>query len=119
MSIYEFLTQESPENHWIGRAIYYQPKYPMNSYRAKDLIPAQIDVVPDRHSRTGELPDIFWTWLCKKGLPALQKYCTKNWTSPSSMEVIEIISDCGKFVLKATPNGSYGYMYLGAYARVA
>ncbi len=54
-------------------------------------------------------------WLAKKGLPALRKWIKDNYIPMSSDK--EFRFHDGEFELAATPNGSYGYMYINAWRK--
>lgn len=124
-TVYDFLVHDKEDGapFWYGRGIYSPPKWPQGAHRMKKpkASPAFIDFVPDRNGCTSPIEDkSFWTWVDKKAIPALKKWATDNWIETSSEKIFEIISDCGRFVFRATPNRSYGYMYMGATnARVA
>lgn len=92
---------------WKARAIYTAPGYFRGESRDAD-----IDIVHDRQSWEGDQDEAFLTWLNKEALPALKKWATTNRIPESSREVFEL--RVGNKHLRATPNGSYGYMYIEA-----
>lgn len=53
-------------------------------------------------------------WLNTYGIEAMNDYVKENWIRPDGEDLIEITAYEG-YVLKATPNKSYGYMYITAY----
>ncbi len=56
------------------------------------------------------------TWLDKTGLPALRKECSKLYVCPDHDTVINLELD--GYAMVASPNASYGYLYISAW-RVA
>jgi hypothetical protein len=103
-----------PENvnvvaHWGARAIFTNSDY--------------IDLLPDRQSLTrpenrGGLytddRDPLINWVNKTGLPWLRKEAAQQFDS-SSGERRTISFDDGKYHIEADPQGSYGYLYIGAW----
>jgi len=90
---------------WGARAIWggYTDYIDLLPDRQQIQGPGGIDDGPVEESRM-ELSD----WTNKTGLPALRKWA-KNVSQSSSEEFV--IRD-GLFGLRASPNGSYGYMYI-------
>ncbi len=76
---------------------------------------ASIDLVPDRKSviGDGDERDALYLALDNLLLPALRKECEKRRLEGSSRDLIEI-RDAG-YVLRASPNASCGYLYIGAW----
>lgn len=75
----------------------------------------QVEFVRGRNSHQGTEEDIskLSTWIVKKAMPALYKHIKAfSWTT-STAELFTFTSD--KFLFEASPNGSYGYMYISAY----
>jgi hypothetical protein len=61
-------------------------------------------------------PDEFKKWLTKKAIPELKKECSKRALRVDSYD--NVIIENEKYVLRATPNGSFGYLYCVAYEKV-
>ena len=74
----------------------------------------ELDFLHDRQQALGseKTRAILGKWIDRVGLPELKKHIKKNGWSSSSREVFEL--NRGPFMLKVSPNGSYGYMYLTA-----
>jgi len=79
-----------------------------------------IDLLPDRQQM--ECPEdvddpqarkALSAWINGKGLPALRKW-SKN-IAQGSCE--EFLFEDDRFAIRATPNASYGYMYIRAWLR--
>lgn len=98
-------TQDNAPYCWGARAIY--------RYKSGK---ADIDLLWDRQEITGESTKEERTkllsWLNKVGLKRLRKDLEEKGISGDSHEVTAISDD--KFILTASPNGSYGYLYLVA-----
>jgi hypothetical protein len=94
------LPMENVTTYWGARAIY----KPHDKY-------CKIDILYDRQSCLGEKADRdeLVEWLNDKGMPWLKANCKM---SSSSTERIEFKD--GKYIIRATPNASYGYLYIGA-----
>ena len=104
MSGWGIQAPESVKVSWGARAIY--------------AVPASIDIVPDRQGlRAGEEKEneneALIDWINKKGLPGLKKILRGEHLSREERRIVEFKSD--GYVLKASPQGSYGYLYLGAW----
>jgi hypothetical protein len=95
--------QGKPVRYWGARAIF----HPDTAY--------PIDLLPDRQGyQSDELdPKPLLDWLNKFGLPELKKLPTFKNLDTSSREVVEVKQ--GQFTLQASPQGSYGYLYIGAW----
>ena len=107
---------KSPELYWGARAIYEAPHF--EGRRSERKIPAHIDLLYDRQSFEGhEHPekDAFVQWVDKTALPALRKWADEKWVMGDSREVFSF--EEGSYVLKASPNASYGYLYIGAWKK--
>jgi hypothetical protein len=101
------------ELYWGARAIFESGRFEGFGKKQK-YIPPYIDLVHDRQSFVGnehERKQEFLDWLNKTALPALRKWA--EGVSPDSRDVF--VYGNGVFVLKASPNASYGYMYIGAW----
>ena len=74
----------------------------------------ELDFLHDRQQALGseKTRAILGKWIDRVGLPELKKHIKKNGWSSSTKEVFEL--NRGPFMLKASPRGSYGYMYLTA-----
>jgi len=104
---------ESPELYWGARAIFEKGRFE-GFGKARKWAPPYIDLVYDRQSFVGrEHPkkDEFLEWLNETALPALRK-----WAEGVRLDSKEVFTfGNGVFVLKASPNASFGYMYIGAW----
>lgn len=110
---------ESPKLYWGARAILEQGKHDYVGYGEKrklHWVPGHLDLLWDRQSFVGqEDPDKqkFIDWVNGKVLPAVRK-----WAETIPGDSREVFSFDGEgFVLKASPNGSYGYVYIGAWRK--
>lgn len=94
------LPMENVTTYWGARAIY----APDNKY-------CKIDILHDRQSCIGDEParKELVSWLNTVGMPWLKKTCRIPTSSHSMTEFTQ-----GKFRLHASPNASYGYLYIGA-----
>jgi hypothetical protein len=105
---------EKPELYWGARAIFEGGRWEGYGKKMK-YVPPYVDLVYDRQSFVGQdhpEKERFMKWLNEEALPFLRKWAVG--VSPDSKDVLNIGS--GDFVLKASPNASYGYMYIGAWA---
>jgi hypothetical protein len=89
-----------PARYWGARAI----------FRA-----GQIDLLPDRQScDCGDLdPQPLLDWINKVGFPELKKQRAFKTLSSDSDEVVEVRDK--QFTLQASPQRSYGYLYIGVW----
>jgi len=100
--------KSNPRLYWGARAIFHPSQHEEGV----------IDLLPDRQSH-GELNDqqpdkeVFFNWINKVALPAVTSWARNQ--NPASREVF--VASNNEFVLKATPNASFGYLYLGAWTR--
>ena len=105
---------EKPELYWGARAIFETSRFEGYGIKRK-LVPPYIDLLTDRQSFVGnEHPrkEEFVKWVSRVALPALRK-----WAEGVRLDSKEVfVFGNGVFVLKASPNASYGYMYIGAWA---
>ena len=92
---------------WKVRAIYEAPRVEKGKWT-----PAHLDIVHDRQTIEGEVGNGFVRWINQEALPAVEKWATDNRIPENSREVFELST--GDYYIRATPNGSYGYMYLEA-----
>lgn len=75
----------------------------------------RLEFLPGRGSEVGEDSQVqsLVDWLNQKGLPLLKKHIkTQNWNS-STTDVFVYID--GQKRMEASPNGSFGYMYISTY----
>lgn len=93
--------KEETNVYWGARAIY---KGYTDNYR--------VDLLPDRQHYEGEDDQVFLAWLNGRALPWLRAKVRQLALSTDSNEVLELQEY--KYILKASPNGSYGYLYIGA-----
>lgn len=100
--IFGFKLEKEYDTVWGSRAIY-------------DSKTHQIEFLYDRNEiRNPENFGPLKKWLSETGLSAIRALIHKRGLNQDSREVL-IYSD-DKYIIKATPNGSYGYMYLVAHA---
>ena len=98
------------KRYWGARAIYrgFRDDY-------------HIDLLMDRQSVKGmsdppnEDDEAFIDWVNKTGLPWLRKEVKR--IGLSTDENREIVFKEGDYEIKANPNSSYGYLYIGAAQR--
>lgn len=62
---------------------------------------------------TAEQRRSFWDWLRSTGLPALRRWIRERGVESNSAAIFEF-SD-GQHHLRASPNQSYGYVYIAAW----
>lgn len=79
-----------------------------------------IDLVWDRQAMVaGEQPEAavsaFTKWINEKALPWLRKEVNRRAVEPS--DSTELVFQDGLYELRANPNASYGYLYIGAAAQ--
>ncbi len=105
---------------WGARAIYqlnrFQRDYrPKKGPGSREKPEATVDIVWDRKAAAGDERALkqLCTWLDKKGLKRLRQLCHKQCLTQDSDDTITITD--GKFTIVASPRGSYGYLYLGAW----
>jgi hypothetical protein len=94
---------DKPLVSWSARAIY----KPSTDY--------PIDLLPDRQGMDGGTDDQrhdLQNWLNLRALPELKRLVKEQNISTDSQEVVVIREF--KYELKASPNGSYGYLYITA-----
>ena len=90
-------------NYWGARAIYNGHPY------------YNVDLLCDRQSCEGEPGDsqkAFMRWVNKVGLPWLRKEVKR--IGMTTYDHTELIFADDRYQLRATCNGSYGYLYIGA-----
>lgn len=93
---------------WKGRGIYEAPRVVHGK-----ATEAYIDIPHDRQSFEGEDEgNEFLNWLNKEAIPAVLKWANMNSVQGSSAAMYELHE--GNRHMKATPNASFGYMYLEA-----
>jgi hypothetical protein len=74
-----------------------------------------IDILFDRQFSHGEPSKEFYTWINDKALPWLRKEVERIGLGVDEEQVLKF--EDGKYYLEATPNRSYGYLYIGAIER--
>ena len=74
-----------------------------------------ISFVPGRCSLQGEEKEInrLSTWTIKKALPELRKHIRQHGWKQDTREVFTFRD--GQFLMEASPNASYGYLYISTY----
>ena len=75
-----------------------------------------IDLLWDRQSWLGEERKALSAWLNEKGIRTIKKACEEAGLAGSSAEVVSWSE--GGWTIEASPNQSYGYLYLCAYQAV-
>jgi hypothetical protein len=109
--------------YWGARAIIEKAEWGYKTFRRRGkpvrrytcLCPQSLDLLPDRQTvaRVAEQPDKdkFFKWLNKEALPKLRK-----WVETVDQAGTEVFEYTGNgYVLRATPNASYSYLYIGAW----
>ena len=108
---------KDPELYWGARAILNEAHYEGFGLKMK-RIAAYIDLLQDRQSFVGQedpKKQEFVDWINKRALPSCRKWADDKWVMGDSREVFTF--EEGEYVLKASPNASYGYMYIGAWKK--
>ena len=105
-----------PKYWWGARAIFTN-KWTTNYNKRKKSDPnmiqiVEIDLLYDRQSYAGPKSDEFTDWINKEALPRIKEWA--KGVFPSDRHMFEY-SNNGYHTI-ATPNGSYGYMYIGAWS---
>ena len=106
---------KDPKLYWGARAILVPAHYERGGLKPR-RIAAYIDLLADRQSFVDQgHPEKkqFVDWINKKGLPACRKWAGD--IDQSSREVFTF--EEGEYVLKASPNASYGYLYIGCWLK--
>ena len=108
---------KDPKLYWGARAILVPAHYERGGLKPR-RVAAYIDLLPDRQSvlfYEDFLPekDQFIDWIMEKALPACRKWARD--IDQSSREVFTF--EEGEYVLKASPNASYGYLYIGCWLK--
>lgn len=100
----------TPVCYWGARAIYVCANYRIKG--SKDAI----DLLGDRQTWKGDdeqaKADLL-RWINKFGLPELRKWVATKCNGSSSRQLFTYHS--GPYYLLASPNASYGYVYIGAF----
>jgi len=100
-SIYGFKLEKEHDSVWGARAIYDPKNFEIG------FLPDRIEVInPEKFEPLKE-------WLKRTGLAAIRARIHSAKLKESSNEELGYSED--GFTIKATPRGSYGYMYLVAY----
>ena len=104
---------------WGARAIYQRVWVnEKHGKRMVETLKATFDLLNDRQtfiraeSVTDDDKAAFVTWLNKTGLPKMRKAVEAAWLEGSSSELIEVVD--GGYKIAASPNASYGYLYINA-----
>jgi len=104
-SIYGFVLPIGLPCVWAARAIYYtRPNIFI------DLVHDRMCIYGDRES---EAVRNLHRWLNKNGMPELLSLCIEMHITVNDYRHIEYQSD--GYIIKATPNGSHGYLYIVGY----
>jgi len=110
---------------WGARAIYtparwdYPQTFGGHKIRSKpSKISCDIDILGDRQtwSQVNARHPLI-EWLNTEGMKALRARLNELCLATSSREVVVVISKDRRFILEASPQGSWGYLYLGAWER--
>jgi hypothetical protein len=94
---------------WGARAIYkYHPS-------AAEIM---IDLLHDRQSTIGEQTELcaLLDWVNETALPALKRELSRRAVTGECSETVRVVSSKG-FAIDASPNASYGYLYIVAYVQ--
>lgn len=104
---------EKPELYWGARAIFESGRREGSGKKMK-YVPPYVDLVHDRQTFVGEdhpRKEVFLEWLNKVGLPAVRRWAA-DVSGDSQLKFAYMNQE---FVIKASPNASYGYLYIGAW----
>ncbi len=117
---------QPPLAGWGARAIYreptarYESRGPRGGKKGRYVdVPAGIDLLWDRQAAAGHNATLkaLGSWIDKIALPQLRKECRlASWSEDTI--TIEGAAEGLRFILTASPNGSCGYLYIGAWALV-
>lgn len=90
---------------WSARAIYSVKPEPF------------VDILHDRQWMCGEKQSQeakdLCDWLNKEGIKGLQSVCKRTGLTQNESRIVEFSSK--GYIIQATPNASYGYLYIVAY----
>lgn len=110
---------------WGARAIYTANReaYKANhtkrgAKRKRGLVPEFfVELLWDRQGAAGSQEDLeaLNTWINKVGLPKLRELCSEQYITPDSADVVSFSQ--GRYEINGSPKASYGYLYIGAWAR--
>jgi len=110
---------KNPKYWWGARAIFTQrAEHNPNKRKKFDpdyIVVTTVELLYDRQSFAGpqdEGTKKFTNWIDNVGLPAARKWSEK--VSTDSRDVFNFADK--EYHITATPNGSYGYMYIGAWS---
>src|SRR4030067_1949788 len=98
--------------YWWGTRAIFTQRY----IRQTRKVTTELDLLHDRQNFQGpqdEGTKKFMTWINTKGLPEVRVWASKVTTD--SREMFNFEDEEYKII--ATPNGSYGYMYIGAWSK--
>ena len=108
---------------WGARAIYAlnvneRTRHPQTGRRLKRPKPhttCTIDLLWDRMNALGDQTEVkkLCEWIDNTGLPALKTECVRQYLTSDSEDTITI--NLHGYVLKASPRGSFGYLYITAW----
>jgi len=111
-----------PKFYWGARGIYTPPKFQTVGYgrKAKEQqVSCNLDIWGERSSTAGftdeKTPEgeAFFNWINKVAIPALRKWCDTQWIETSSRKVFALRHE--RWTMMASPNASYGYIYVGVW----
>lgn len=76
-----------------------------------------VELVWDRQGGAGRNEDLqaLLAWVDDVGLPAVKKLCDEQFITPESDAVVSFCDE--NFEINASPRSSYGYLYIGAWAK--
>ena len=99
---------------WAARAIYHPSKE--SPYRNEDS-PVRIELLHDRQDWTGDKEELksLIKWVNREGIDGIKKECEEYFIDAGSSEVITFSDD--KWIIEASPQASYGYLYIVAYPK--
>lgn len=74
-----------------------------------------VSFIPDRCSHQGEDNAInrLSIWTVKKAMPELRKHIKRHGWKQDTREIFTFRD--GQFLMEASPNASYGYLYISTY----
>jgi hypothetical protein len=100
-----------------GISVFPEAQKAATAWGARAIMDEGFSLLPDRQSWVGadEPRQALMNWLNTKGLQSLRWTLRAEQLTQDSRTVITIQND--RYTLKATPNASYGYLYIAAWER--
>ena len=105
---------ENPQIYWGARGIF-ERKLKYHKGKLDDIY-YDFDLLPDRQDTIcldESIKTEFFKWINEEAIPALRKHIKEDHWMAECEKLFELENE--KFIFKATPNGSCGYIFLGAW----